>query len=119
MRAFYLAYSIQQTISAEFGKPHFQLSWSHYLKLMRIENLNERSFYEIECAIKNCSLKELQRQFDSALYERLALSRDKEGVRQLAEKGQIIEKPLSPQSALMLTMIIVLSTSLILMLLKT
>ncbi|MDO9338927.1 MAG: PDDEXK nuclease domain-containing protein [Bacteroidales bacterium] len=71
----------------------FNLSWSHYLKLMRIENPNERSFYEIECDANNWSLKELQRQFDSALYERLALSRDKEGVKQLSEKGQIIEKP--------------------------
>ena len=60
---------------------------------MRIENPNERSFYEIECAAGNWSLKELQRQFDSGLYERLALSRDKEGIKQLAEKGQIIEKP--------------------------
>jgi predicted nuclease of restriction endonuclease-like (RecB) superfamily len=88
MRAFYLTYSIQQTTSAEFT-----LSWSHYLKLMRIENPDERSFYEIECAANNWSLKELQRQYDASLYERLALSRDKEGVKQLAEKGQIIEKP--------------------------
>ena len=73
--------------------PKFNLSWSHYLKLMRIENPGERSFYEIECATGNWSLKELQRQFNSALYERLALSRDKEGVKHLAEKGQIIEKP--------------------------
>lgn len=43
------------------------LSWSHYLKLIRIENPDERSFYEIECAANNWSLKELQRQFDSAL----------------------------------------------------
>lgn len=71
----------------------FNLSWSHYLKLMRIENTGERSFYEIECIANNWSLKELQRQFDSALYERLALSRDKIGVKQLAEKGQSIEKP--------------------------
>lgn len=94
MRAFYLTYSIQQTISAELKRPKFQLSWSHYLKLMRIVNINERNFYEIECAANNWSLKELQRQFDTALYERLALSRDKEGVKQLAEKGQMIEKPL-------------------------
>jgi predicted nuclease of restriction endonuclease-like (RecB) superfamily len=65
----------------------FELSWSHYLKLMRIKNEQERNFYEIECIANNWSLKELQRQFDSALYERLALSRDKEGVRHLAEKG--------------------------------
>jgi predicted nuclease of restriction endonuclease-like (RecB) superfamily len=88
MRAFYLTYAIQQKSSAEF-----KLSWSHYLKLMRIANPDERSFYEIECATNNWSLKELQRQFDTALYERLVLSRDKEGIRQLAAQGQIVEKP--------------------------
>lgn len=72
----------------------FSLSWSHYLKLMRIENPDERNFYEIECVANHWSLKELQRQFDSALYERLALSRDKDGIKQLAEKGQIIQKPM-------------------------
>lgn len=89
MRKFYLAYSISETTSRKFN-----LSWSHYVKLIRIENPDERSFYEIECAANNWSLKEFQRQFDSSLYERLALSRDKEGVKQLAEKGQLIEKPL-------------------------
>jgi predicted nuclease of restriction endonuclease-like (RecB) superfamily len=88
MRQFYLTYSIYETTSRKFI-----LSWSHYLKLMRIENPDERSFYEIECAANHWSLKELQRQFDSALYERLALSRDKQGVKQLAQKGQVIEKP--------------------------
>ena len=61
---------------------------------MRIENVDERNFYEIECAQNNWTLKELQRQFDSALYERLSLSRDKEEMKQLSVKGQIIEKPL-------------------------
>ncbi|MBU3949082.1 MAG: DUF1016 family protein [Proteobacteria bacterium] len=93
MRAFYLTYSIQQTVSAELKTPRFQLSWSHYLKLMRIENPDERMFYEIECYQNNWSLKELQRQFDTALYERLALSRDKDAVRQLALQGQIVAKP--------------------------
>ncbi|MCX6278367.1 MAG: PDDEXK nuclease domain-containing protein [Bacteroidetes bacterium] len=106
MRQFYLTYSISQKSSAKLHEsenemitisatplPKFNLSWSHYLKLMRFENPGERRFYEIECATGNWSLKELQRQFNSALYERLALSRDKEGVKQLAEKGQIIEKP--------------------------
>lgn len=72
---------------------HFTLSWSHYLKLMRIENPDERHFYEIEATENNWSLRELQRQFDSSLYERLALSRDKTGVKALAQKGQIVEKP--------------------------
>jgi predicted nuclease of restriction endonuclease-like (RecB) superfamily len=88
MRQFYHTYSKTQTVSAEF-----KLSWSHYLKLMRIDNENERNFYEIEAFENNWSLRELQRQFDSALYERLALSRDKKGVKELSEKGQIIETP--------------------------
>ncbi len=79
-----------QTLSAEL---HFALSWSHYLKLMRIENPEERRFYELEATENNWSLRELQRQFDSSLYERLALSKDKEGVKQLAQNGQIIERP--------------------------
>lgn len=81
---------IPQTLSEEL---HFTLSWSHYLKLMRIENPEERRFYELEATENNWSLRELQRQFDSSLYERLALSKDKEGVKQLAQKGQIIERP--------------------------
>ena len=79
-----------QTVSDQL---HFTLSWSHYLKLMRIENPDERHFYEIEATENNWSLRELQRQFDSSLYERLALSRDKTGVKALAQKGQIVEKP--------------------------
>ena len=74
-----------------FSKP--TLSWSHYLKLMRIENPEERCFYEIEASNNHWSLRELERQYDSSLYERLALSRDKQGVMALAQKGQIIEKP--------------------------
>lgn len=71
----------------------FFLSWSHYLKLMRIENEDERLFYEIEAAKNDWSLAELKRQCDSALYERLALSTDKVGVRALAQKGQVITSP--------------------------
>jgi len=59
---------------------------------MRIQNENERNFYEIEAFSNKWSLKELERQYNSNLYNRLALSRDKEGVKQLSEKGQIIEK---------------------------
>lgn len=89
MRQFYLTYSIYETDSRKF-----ELSWSHYLKLMRIENSEERRFYEIEALANNWSLKELQRQCDSALYERLALSRDKAGIKQLAELGHVISKPI-------------------------
>ncbi len=74
-------------------KPPFIVSWSHYLQLMRIENEDERSFYEIESARSGWSVRTLQRQYNSSLYERLALSRDKEAVLQLAKKGNIITKP--------------------------
>ncbi|MBD3631293.1 PDDEXK nuclease domain-containing protein [Cyclobacterium sp.] len=89
MRSFYLVYQKQQTVSAEF-----KLSWSHYIKLMRIEDENQRRFYEIEAVQNNWSVRELNRQFDSALYERLSLSRDKQGVRELSEKGQVISQPI-------------------------
>ena len=88
MRKFYKVYGISQTVSEEF-----KLSWSHYLVLMRMENLNERNFYEIEAINNNWSLRELKRQFNSALYERLVLSKNKEKVKELALKGQVIEKP--------------------------
>lgn len=68
------------------------LSWSHYLFLMNISNQEERRFYEIESASGNWSLRELKRQFDSSLYERLALSKDKKGVKKLSEYGQRIKK---------------------------
>jgi len=60
---------------------------------MTIKDPDERSFYEIEAARENWSLSELKRQKASALYERLALSRDKKGVKQLAEKGLIVTRP--------------------------
>lgn len=71
----------------------FKLTWTHYVFLMRIDDEKERRFYEIESKKYNWSVRELKRQYDSALYTRLALSRDKEGVLKLPEQGQIIEKP--------------------------
>ncbi len=71
----------------------FTLSWSHYLILMRIESAKERRFYEIECQKQNWSVRQLQRQYGSSLYERLALSRDKKGVMRLAKDGQTLNKP--------------------------
>ncbi len=104
MRQFYRVYAddlISQTLSDEFGPNlpavssgrKFFLSWSHYLKLMRIEEKGKRHFYEIEATRNDWSLTEMQRQFDSGLYERLLLSRDKEGACKLAEEGQAIERP--------------------------
>jgi predicted nuclease of restriction endonuclease-like (RecB) superfamily len=74
-------------------KSPFILSWSHYVLLLTIKDADERSFYEIESTNENWSLSELKRQKAAALYQRLALSRDKAGVKRLAEKGQIITKP--------------------------
>ena len=89
IKKFYTIFSKVQTVSAQ----SFPLSWSHYVRLISIENHDERSFYAVECEKNNWSVRELCRQFDSSLYERLALSRDKKGISALAEKGQIIEKP--------------------------
>lgn len=102
-RQFYKIYSVDQigeTVFSQFQNlpttitgRKFYLSWSHYLKLMRIENVDERHFYEIESAKNNWSLSEMKRQFNTSLYERLALSTDKDGVHNMATKGQTIEKP--------------------------
>ena len=93
MRKFYLAYSKSETASRNLEGNDFQLSWSHYLKLIRIDSLDERKFYEIEAIQNNWSLRELKRKFDTALYQRLVLSRDKKGIKKLSEKGLVIEKP--------------------------
>ncbi|MBQ5989567.1 MAG: DUF1016 family protein [Oscillospiraceae bacterium] len=74
------------------GNP-FTLPWSHYLLLMRIKNDSERSFYEIEAARENWSIRTLQRQYNSSLYERIALSRNKDKILELAEQGQIVTQP--------------------------
>jgi len=93
MRQFYLTYSKSQTLSDQLKKIDFQLSWSHYLFLMKVDNPDERKFYEIEAINNGWSLRELQRQFDTALFERLVLSQDKKGIKELSKKGQIITKP--------------------------
>jgi predicted nuclease of restriction endonuclease-like (RecB) superfamily len=71
----------------------FNLGWSHYLILMRIENPDERRFYEIEAANQHWTYRQLQRQYGSSLYERLALSGDKDAVMGLAKKGHTVETP--------------------------
>ncbi|HRS90452.1 MAG TPA: PDDEXK nuclease domain-containing protein [Candidatus Marinimicrobia bacterium] len=71
----------------------FSLSWSHYVFLMGITDKKERVFYEIEAFQQNWSIRELKRQFDSSLYERLALSRSKKEVRRLSQNGKIMTRP--------------------------
>ena len=86
MRRFYLAFQKSETVSRKF-----ELSWSHYIFLTRIENINERNFYEIESIENSWSLRELKRQFDSGLFERLKLSSDKQKVKELSLNGQVIQ----------------------------
>jgi len=97
MRQFYLTYSKGQTLSAQSKNSEtlsrrFKLSWSHYVFLMRLDEPIRR-FYEIEAIENNWSLRELERQFDSMLYERLTLSRDKKKILELSKKGQVVERP--------------------------
>ena len=75
------------------AQKHFTLSWSHYVVLMRIESDEERRFYEIEAQKQNWSVRQLQRQYSSSLYERLALSRNKDEVVRLAQEGHTINRP--------------------------
>ena len=72
--------------------PDFILSWSHYQVLTHVEDPGARSFYEIEAHKQGWSTRQLQRQIGSGLYERLALSRDKDEVMRLAKEGQVVEK---------------------------
>ncbi len=88
MRRFYLVYSKSETASRKF-----ELSWSHYIFLSRIQNEDERNFYEIEAVKNGWSLRELKREFDSALFERLVLSSDKEKVSKLSSQGVVVETP--------------------------
>lgn len=83
MRKFYITYGKSETVSRKFD-----LSWSHYVFLMRLDR-RERNFYELESIENNWSLRELKRQFDTALFDRLRLSKDKEGVKALNAKDQI------------------------------
>ena len=84
---------IRQSLTGESGNSAFHpftLSWTHYVFLLGVKDPNERSFYEIEAAEQSWTVRDLKRQFDSGLYERLALSRDKEGIRRLAQEGQTV-----------------------------
>ncbi len=86
MRKFYLTYPILQTASAK-------LSWSHYVELLKIDDPQERSFYEKEAECEHWGVRELKRQMKSMLFHRLALSTNREEVLRLAKEGEIIERP--------------------------
>ena len=86
MRRLYLIYPKSQTLSD-------LLTWSHYVELLKIEDPQERSFYEKEAEAEHWGVRELKRQMKSMLFHRIALSTDKQEVMRLAKEGQIIEKP--------------------------
>lgn len=86
IRSFYVAYPKMNALRSE-------LSWTHYRLLLRVEKPDARAFYEIEAVNARWSTRELERQINSLLFERLALSRDKKGVLKLAQKGHEIATP--------------------------
>lgn len=86
IRKFYLTYKIAKTPFSQ------SIGWSHYLQLIRIEKDEERNFYELETEANNWSVRELERQINTSLFERLILSKNKTALIKLASKGQVIEK---------------------------
>ena len=89
MRIFYKTYP-------DFGEINPELSWTHYNELIIIKDDAKRKFYEKECINSHWSVRELQRQLDTSLYERLLLSDgkpNKEKVLELSRKGQVLAKP--------------------------
>ena len=86
MRKLYQCFPISETLS------HL-LTWSHYFEILKADNPLEISFYSKQCEHEKWSVRDLKRQMKSCLFERLALSKDKEGVLKLAKEGHIIETP--------------------------
>jgi predicted nuclease of restriction endonuclease-like (RecB) superfamily len=78
---------------AYFRRLFYELPWTHFIELLRMEDRLKRAFYEIETLKNRWSVRELKRQIDSLLYERVGLSRDKEGVLALAKEGELISSP--------------------------
>jgi len=86
MRRFYVAYQKWQAVPAK-------LSWTHIIELIGVSDENARKFYEKQAMYEKWSYRELERQIDSSLFERLALSKDKKAVLQLSEKGYVVSNP--------------------------
>ena len=86
MRQLYIFYTIG-------AKPSHQLSWSHYVELLKIDDALERNFYEKQAILENWSIPELVRQKKASLFLRLAASKDKDGIMKLSQKGQIVQQP--------------------------
>ena len=85
MRKFYLTFPKSETLS-------HQLTWSHYFELLKCDDPLEMQFYMKECINQGWKVRELKRQVNSSLFQRLALSTDKEGVLALASEGHHVQK---------------------------
>ena len=86
MRKLYLNFQISETLS-------HKLTWSHYFEILKADRDMEIQFYVKQTEIENWSVRELKRQMKSSLFERIALSKDKEGVLKLAREGHLVENP--------------------------
>lgn len=86
IRKFYLLYPIGESLI-------HQLTWTHYIELLKIDNPLERSFYEKQTALENWSVRELKRQKKTSLFQRLASNRDKDGILKLSKEGHMPETP--------------------------
>ncbi|MFA5329370.1 MAG: PDDEXK nuclease domain-containing protein [Prolixibacteraceae bacterium] len=86
MRKLYLYFQISETLS-------HKLTWSHYFEILKADSELEIGFYSKQCEKENWSVRELKRQMKSSLFERIALSKDKEGVLKLSKKGHVVETP--------------------------
>lgn len=87
MKQFYLRFS-------NFHSLRDELSWTHYRFLLKVEKPEARQFYMNECANSNWSTRQLERQINSLLFDRLSLSKDKADVMRMANEGQMIERPI-------------------------
>lgn len=115
-RRFYMTYPISQSLIAKLGialpivsntleqkfewqdEKYFtrlfrELSWTHFIELIHLEDAAKRAFYEVESLRNRWSVRELKRQKDSLLYERIGLSKDKNGVLALAKHGEVVSTP--------------------------
>ncbi len=86
MRKLYLAFPKSETLS-------HQLTWSHYFELLKCDDQMEMQFYMKQCIKERWKVRELRRQINSSLFQRLALSTDKEGVLALANEGHQVLTP--------------------------
>ena len=83
---------VMRIFNSEPNVSFLPISWTHYSFLIRIKDEVERQFYEVESFQNQWSVRELERQFNTGLFERLAVSKNKQEIMRLAKEGQIVEQ---------------------------